>query len=226
MSSCTEPRRGNTSTSPETTTSMPSSRSNPSISASSRNRVHESWAVASFRVKNTWPEGARCRLLTSPRTRMRVRIGFARIVSRMTRASCVTVSACGTPGRFSQVTAIASIQRAFEVVLRAVLFRSLANNDVRLAAREAHGGGDRNGAELDARDPARPPGIRSHRLRDRPQEIRSGDGLLDIHVVRGGLAGREGEGPELEGPRCLQRGHEARNVELTMAPVSGRFEIR
>ena len=24
----------------------------------------------------------------------------------MTRASCVTVSACGTPGRFSQVTAI------------------------------------------------------------------------------------------------------------------------
>src|SRR5436309_3533843 len=127
---------------------------------------------------------------------------------------------------FDEQHEIASIQLAFEVVPRAVLLRSLANNDVRLAAREAHGGGDRNGAELDARDPARPAGIRSDRLRNRPQEIRPGDGHLDIHVVRGGLAGREGEGPELEGPRCLQRGHEARNVELTMAPVSGRFEIR
>src|SRR5881409_3862938 len=82
------------------------------------------------------------------------------------------------------------------------------------------------GVELDARDPARSPGIRSHRLRDPAQEIRSGDGLLDIHVVRGRLAGREGEGPELEGPGGLQRGDEARPVELTMAPVSGRFEIR
>src|SRR5438128_887599 len=223
MSSCTEPRRGNTSTSPETTTSMPSSRSNPSISASSRKRVHESWAVASFKVKNTWPEGARCRLLTSPWTRIRERIGFARIVSRMTRASCVTVSACGTPGRFSQVTAIgsilpsprtdlrqedrpslfsvddthavlddraviaqpidrapqraarrhdvfdeqheiASVQLAFEVMPRAVLLRGLPNNDVRLVAREAHGGGDRDGAELDASDPARSACIRSDRL--------------------------------------------------------------
>src|SRR2546425_4171983 len=109
MRSWTDPRRGNTSTSPETTTSMPSSRSKPSISASSRNRVHEIWAVASFRVKNTWPAGARWRLLTSPRTRIRARIGFARTVSRITRASWVTVSACGVPGRFSQVTAIGSM---------------------------------------------------------------------------------------------------------------------
>src|SRR3989441_652994 len=337
MRSCTEPRRGNTSTSPETTTSMPSSRSNPSISASSRKSVHDSWAVASFKVKNTWPEGARCRLLTSPRTRIRERIGFARIVSRMTRASCVTLRACGTPGRLSQVTAIesilpsprtpmtglstdrgeiaesvskvrpwtmtefegsvqeppsrtdefarakervephtdlrqedrpslfsvddthavlddravlaqpidrtpqraarrhdvfdeqheiASVQVAFEVVPRAVFLRGLPNNDVRLVAREAHGGGDRDGAELDAGDPARPPRVRSDRLGNRPQEIRSGDGLLDIDVVRRGLAGREGEGPELERTACLQRGDEARTVEITMAPASGRFEIR
>src|SRR3989441_5486966 len=105
----TDPRRGNTTTSPETTTSMPSSRSKPIISASSRNRVHEIWAVASFKVKNTWPAGARWRLLTSPRTRIRERIGFARTVSRITRASWVTVSACGVPGRFSQVMAIGSI---------------------------------------------------------------------------------------------------------------------
>src|SRR6059058_3529036 len=109
MSNWTDPRRGNTSTSPETTTSMPSSRSNPSISASSRKRVHESWAVASFSVKNTWPDGARCTLLTSPRTRIRERIGFARTVSRITRASWVTVRACGEPGRSSQVTAMGSI---------------------------------------------------------------------------------------------------------------------
>src|SRR2546422_3170290 len=109
MRSWTDPRRGNTSTSPETTTSMPSSRSKPIISASSRNRVHEIWAVASFKVKNTWPAGARWRLLTSPRTRIRERIGFARTVSRITRASWVTVSACGAPGRLSQVTAIGSM---------------------------------------------------------------------------------------------------------------------
>src|SRR5712691_1652810 len=109
MSNWTEPRRGNTSTSPETTTSMPSSRSKPSISASSRKRVHESCAVASFSVKNTWPDGARWRLVTSPRTRIRERMGFARTVSRITRASWLTVRACGAPGRSSQVTAMGSI---------------------------------------------------------------------------------------------------------------------
>src|SRR2546426_3969280 len=71
---------------------------------------------------------------------------------------------------FDEQYEIASIQLAFEVVPRAVLLRSLANNDVRLAAREAHGGGDRNGAELDARDPARPPGLPSQRPRHGPPE--------------------------------------------------------
>src|SRR2546426_2109740 len=127
---------------------------------------------------------------------------------------------------FDEQHEIASIQLAFEVVPRAVFLRGLPNDDVRLVAREAHGGGDRDGTELDASDPARPPGIWSQRLRNRPQEIRSGDGLLDIYVVRGRLAGREGEGPELERPGCLQRRDEARTVEVTMAPASGRFEIR
>src|SRR5947208_271682 len=40
-----------------------------------------------------------------------------------------------------------------------MLLRGLPNNDVRLAAREAHGGGDRDGAALDPAAPARPPGI-------------------------------------------------------------------
>src|SRR3989449_2326055 len=88
---------------------MPSSRSNPKSSASSRKSVQETWAVASFRVKNTWPAGAVWRLLTSPRTRMRSRSGFARTVSRMSRASCETVIAAGTPGLGSHGTAIGSI---------------------------------------------------------------------------------------------------------------------
>src|SRR2546427_1124986 len=109
--SCTVPFRGNTSTSPDTTTSMPSSRSNPKSSASSRKSVQETCAVASFSVKNTWPAGAVWRLLTSPRTRMRFRIGFARTVSRISRASCATVIAAGTPGLGSQGTAMGSIIR-------------------------------------------------------------------------------------------------------------------
>src|SRR5947209_6051127 len=315
----TDTLRWNTSTSPETTTSMPSSRSNPSISASSRKRVHESCAVASFSVKNTWPDGARCRLLTSPRTRIRERMGFARTVSRITRASWVTVRACGAPGRSSQVTAmgsislsnthkvgginrrrgdsrkcfrghsrlgtasdavetrggnrpspndqftrpkqcvkadadlreedgaallsvhdahavlddrtmlpqpidraaqgaagrhdildeqheIASVQLALEIVLRAMLLGSLPHDDVRRVAREAHGRGDRDRPEFDARDPARAADERSHRLRDRPQQVRPCDGPLDIHVIRRGLAGRQCERPELKGAARLQRG--------------------
>src|SRR2546430_1575422 len=97
------------STSPDTTTSMPSSSSNPKSSASSRKSVQETWAVASLSVKNTWPAGAVWRLLTSPRTRMRFRIGFARTVSRMSRASCETVIAAGTPGLGSHGTAMGSI---------------------------------------------------------------------------------------------------------------------
>jgi len=48
-------------------------------------------------------------LLTSPRTRMRLSSGFVRTVSRMSRASCETVIAAGTPGLGSQGTAIGSI---------------------------------------------------------------------------------------------------------------------
>src|SRR6266566_5769270 len=110
-SSCTVPFRRNTSTSPDTTTSMPSSRSNPKSSASSRKSVQEACATASFSVKKTWPAGAVWRLLTSPCTRMRLSSGFERTVSRMSRASCETVIAAGTPGLGSHGTAIGSIIR-------------------------------------------------------------------------------------------------------------------
>src|SRR5207247_10035976 len=66
-------------------------------------------AVQACSGENTGPDGALCRLLTSPRTRIRERIGFARTVSRITRASWVTVRASGTPGRLSQVTASESM---------------------------------------------------------------------------------------------------------------------
>src|SRR5947208_1628721 len=85
---------------------------------------------------------------------------------------------------------------------------------------------DPKGTEFDPRDSARAADVRSHRLRDRPQEIRPGNRPLDIHVVRRGLAGREDERPELEGSTRLERGDEGRPVELTRAPVSGRSEIR
>src|SRR5439155_5029017 len=285
-SSCTGPFRGNTSTSPDTTTSMPSSRSNPKSSASSRKSVHETWAVASFNVKKTWPADAVWRLLTSPRTRMRLRSGFVRTVSRMSRASCETVIAAGTPGLGSHGTAIGSIigetqtrryewmlrgggrkctdrslrpveqvlgrekcvksdadlgeqqlaaflavddadalvdhgpvsaepfdrapERAtgrddvldeedpvpaielpFELLSRPVLLRGFAHHDVRLAAGQAHRGGNGDRAQLDARDPVGVARERRHAVRDRPQQVRSRDRPLDIYVVlRGPAAGK------------------------------------
>src|SRR5438552_4040427 len=107
--SSTFPFRGNTSTSPDTTTSMPSSRSNPRSSASSRNRMQSICAPESLSVKKRWPAGAACTLLTSPRTRMRPRRGFARTVSRINRASWETVRARGTEGRGGGERAIGSI---------------------------------------------------------------------------------------------------------------------
>src|SRR3989454_507447 len=237
----TDPRRGNTSTSPETTTSMPSSRSKPRISASSRNRVHEIWAVASFRVKNTWPAGARWRLLTSPRTRIRERIGFARTVSRITRASWATVSACGVrpqpvdgdskgaAGRddvFDEQHAVPAVQLPLEVFLRPVLLRGFPHHEERLPAREAHRGGDRHGAELDPRDPVGTACVRRHGGPDHTEELGSRDCPLDIDVIRGRLARRQRERPEPEGAARLERGHEGGPVDLTTAHASCRSGIR
>src|SRR2546429_4840358 len=59
--------------------------------------------------------------------------------------------AAGRHDIFDEQHEIASVQLAFEVVPRAVFLRGLPNNDVRLAAREAHGGGGREGTRLDTR---------------------------------------------------------------------------
>src|SRR3989442_14758025 len=75
---------------------------------------------------------------------------------------------------FDEQHEIASIQLAFEVVPRAVLLRSLANNDVRLAARQAHGGGGRDGPQRDAPDPPRPPRPPGGPPGQWPPEIRAG----------------------------------------------------
>src|SRR5437867_1416092 len=232
MRSWTDPRRGNTSTSPETTTSMPSSRSKPSISASSRNRVHEIWAVASFRVKNTWPAGARWRLLTSPRTRIRERIGFARTVSRITRASWVTVSACGVPGRFSQVTAIGSIvpsgrrRRSYQSFAGRggrkclpTFAGSLRREQVRRVEQRMEADADFGEYLLAAFLPA-------HGGPDHTEQLGSRDCPLDIDVIRGRVARRQRERTEPEGAGRLERGHEGGSVEFTTAHASCRSAIR
>src|SRR2546421_242153 len=233
--SCTVPFRGNTSTSPDTTTSMPSSSSNPRSSASSRKSVQETWAVASFRVKNTWPAGAVWRLLTSPRTRMRFRIGFARTVSRMSRASCETVIAAGTPGLGSHGTAIGSIigkrKSAGMNGCRGEMAESvegvLRRGEEILRGQQGMGPrGDGDRAKLDARDPIRVPGERGHAVPDHAQQIGSGDRPLDIYVIRRRPAASEREGPELQGPGRLQRGDEPRAVDLTRAHASSPSDSR
>src|SRR5881396_1163623 len=61
-------------------------------------------------------------------------------------------SAAGRHDVLDEQHEIASVQFPFEVVPRAVLLRGLAHDHVRRVAREADGGGDRNGTEFDPRD--------------------------------------------------------------------------
>ena len=110
--SWTSPRRAYRSTSPDATTSIPSSRSKPRPSDASRNRTHAICAFASFRPKKTCPAGVRWTLPASPRTRTRPSKGFDRRVSRRIRVSSVTVRARGPSSARASRTAIASMVRS------------------------------------------------------------------------------------------------------------------
>ena len=105
---------------------------------------------------------------------------------------------------FDEQDAVAAIQVAFELVLRPMLLCGLADHDVGLAADQTDGRRNRDRAELDARDAVDVPRVRGHAFRDRPQQVRPGHGLLDIHVIRRGPARGEREGPELQGPGRLE----------------------
>src|SRR5439155_916166 len=92
---------------------------------------------------------------------------------------------------------VPAIQVPFELFFRPVFLRSLAHHDVRLAAGQAHRGGNRDRAQFDARDPVGVPRERRHAVRDRAQQVRSRDRPLDIYVVRGAPAAGQREGPDL-----------------------------
>src|SRR3989442_1590916 len=177
MSSWTDPRRGNTSTSPETTTSMPSSRSNPSISASSRMKVHadlgEEVGPALFSVHDA----------------------YAVLDDRAMLPQTIDGAAQGPSGRhdvLDEQHAFSAIQFALERMLCPVFLRDFAHHYVGLPSHKAHGRGDGDGAELDACDALREPGKRRHAFRDHAQKLRPLDCPLHVDILHVTLARRDG----------------------------------
>ncbi len=108
-----------------------------------------------------------------------------------------TQRATGRDDVLDEEHTVAAIQLPFELLFRPVFLRGFAHHDVRLVAGQAHRGGDRDRAQLDARDPFGVSRERGHAVRDRPQQVRSRDRPLDIYVVRRGPAAGQREGPEL-----------------------------
>src|SRR3970282_236310 len=161
------------------------------------------WALARTRPRRPQDQVRRSFELT--RAWSRTPISARPIFPPSSRSTTATTSVTTAPWcrrrsiadrRVPPVVTTSSTKRT----VRPVPVRLLPDHEVRLARDEADDGGDGDRAELHARDPVGPGRVRGHAVPDRPQEVRAGHRLLDVHVVRRRPGRRQRGGPRLDSP--------------------------